>query len=296
MVSAPSFLRLLNRLALPVAAALTLSACAAKPPASDPEAVRAFEEINDPLEPWNRAMLQLDQGLDTVIFDPSMAVYKIVVPRPGRQGVTNFIRNFRTPVTLVNDIFQGEGQRAGITMGRFVINSTVGLLGLFDVAKHLDIPYHGEDFGQTLAVWGVDEGPYLYVPVLGPSSGRDIIGYALDQLALDPMADDGQGRNPFWWQVTYFYGLSVDGKTRAAPVLDDLEASSIDYYAALRAAYRQNRAQEIRNGAPAPAPLLEDFDDFDDFDFDDFDFDGGGDPFTGLDGATDQPHEEIAAQ
>lgn len=278
-----------KRFFVAVIAASALSACAAKPPASDLEAVRAFEEINDPLEPWNRAMWQLDQGLDTVIFNPSIAVYKTIVPEPGRQGVTNVIRNFRSPITLVNDILQGEGRRAGVTTGRLLVNSTVGLLGLFDVAQHMNMPYHSEDFGQTLAVWGAGDGPYLYVPIIGPSGVRDLTGYTVDSFSSDPMAWVGYGDNPFWWQVAYFYGVALDGKYRAQPVLDDLKASSIDYYAALRAAYRQNRAQAIRNGAPAPAPLLDDYDDFDDED-------GDGDPFTGLEKDMKSEDTEVAAQ
>ena len=254
------------RVFLSIIALLTLCACAKEPPTSDVEAVRAFKEINDPLEPWNRAMMQVDQGLDTVIFNPSIAVYKTIIPEPGRQGVTNILRNFRTPVTLVNDVLQGEGKRASITLGRFIINSTLGLLGFFDVAQHMNMPYHFEDFGQTLAVWGASEGPYLYVPILGPSGFRDATGYAVDTLALDPIAYAGRGDNPFWWQIGYFYGFAVDVKTSAGPVLDELKASSIDYYAAVRSAYRQNRGQAIRNGLPAPEPLVDEFDEFDEFD------------------------------
>ena len=272
---------------LPLLIALSLSACATKPPASDRDAVRAFEEINDPLEPWNRAMLQLDQGLDTVLFNPFISVYETIIPEPGRQGVTNVIRNFRSPITLANDIFQGEGKRAGITTGRFVVNSTIGVLGLFDVASRMGLPYHSEDFGQTLAVWGVGEGPYLYVPILGPSGTRDLTGYVTDAFSSDPMAWVGYADNPFWWQVAYFYGIAFDGKYRAGPVLDDLKASSIDYYAALRAAYRQNRASAIRNGAPAPLPALDDFDDFDDED---------GDPFSRRDTPDNKDSQELAAQ
>ena len=255
-------------------AAVALSACASKPPVSDPQALRAYNELNDPLEPWNRSMMQLDQGLDTVIFNPAISAYQFVVPEPGRRGVTNAFRNFRTPITLVNDILQGEGDRAGNTLGRFLINSTVGLLGLFDVATRWGLPYHSEDFGQTLAVWGVGDGPYLYVPILGPSGGRDLGGYAFDSTALDAMAWIGRADNPFWWQVAYFGALTVDLKSNAKPVLNELKASSVDYYAALRSAYRQNRAKEIRNGASAPTPSYNDYD---------YDDDEDGDPFSGLD-------------
>lgn len=270
---------LLSRFLMPFAAACVLTACASKPPASNPEALQAYEEINDPLEPWNRAMHQLDQGLDTVIFNPTIAVYTTIVPEPGRQGVTNVIRNFRAPITLVNDVLQGEGKRAGITTGRFVVNSTIGLLGLFDVASRMGLPYHSEDLGQTLAKWGVGEGPYLYVPVLGPSGVRDFTGYVADSQAFDIAGWVGRADNPFWWQIAYFGAVAVDAKTNAGPTLDELKASSVDYYAALRSAYRQNRAKEIRNGAPAPLPNMDEFDDED----------GDGDPFSSLDEGETSP-------
>lgn len=263
---------LLSRCALSAIALCTLAACASKPPASDLEALRAYEEINDPLEPWNRAMHQLDQGLDTIIFNPTIAVYETIIPEPGRQGVTNVIRNFRAPITLVNDILQGEGERAGITTGRFVINSTIGLLGLFDVASRMGLPYHSEDLGQTLAKWGVGEGPYLYVPILGPSGVRDFAGYTIDSQAFDIAGWVGRADNPFWWQVAYLGVVAVDAKANVGPTLEEFKASSVDYYAALRSAYRQNRAKEIRNGAPAPPPRMEDFEDED----------GDGDPFSNL--------------
>lgn len=264
-------------------AVLALSACASKPPASNPEALRAYQENNDPFEPWNRSMMQLDQGLDTVFFDPAIAVYRTIVPKPGRQGVTNVLRNFRTPITLANDIFQGEGARAENTLGRFLINSTIGVFGLFDVATRWGLPYHFEDFGQTLAVWGFGEGPYLYVPILGPSGARDSTGYLVDSLGIDAMAWAGRADNPFWWQVAYFGVIAIDLKEGTGPALEELEASSIDYYAALRSAYRQNRAKEIRNGAPAP---LTDFNDYD-YDDDNEDGDGDGDPFSSLETESD---------
>lgn len=262
-----------------------ITACATPPPASEPEAVRAFEELNDPLEPWNRAMHQLDQGLDTVLFKPVISVYETVIPELGRKGVTNLIRNFRSPITLMNDLLQGEGKRASITIGRFVVNSTIGVLGLFDIADRMGMPYHSEDFGQTLAVWGIGDGPFLYVPILGPSGVRDLSGYAIDTFTTDPMAWVAYADNPLWWQVAYFYGVALDAKYRVQPVLEDLKVSSIDYYAALRAAYRQNRDLQIRNGTPAAVQDLEDFD-----------YDEDGDPFSKRDTIDDKITAEIAAK
>lgn len=252
-------------------AAISLGACASKPPASNPDALRAYEENNDPLEPWNRAMMQLDQGLDTVFFDPIVTGYKTVVPDPGRRSVSKAIRNFRSPITFANDLLQGEGRRAGTTLRRFLINSTVGFFGFFDVAEEWGLPYHYEDLGQTMAVWGIGEGPYLYVPILGPSGARDLSGYTVDVYTFDPMAWVGYADNPFWWQLAYFGGVAIDLKSINEGALDEFKASSVDYYAALRSAYRQNRAKEIRNGAPAPLPAFEDYDE-----------DGDGDPFSSL--------------
>lgn len=273
MFRSASLSAVISRLLVSGLAVLTLAACASKPPASDPDALRAYQETNDPLEPWNRAMHQLDQGLDTVFFNPTIAVYKTIVPEPGRKGVTNAIRNFRAPITFVNDVLQGEGDRAGITAGRFVVNSTVGVLGLFDVASRFGLPYHSEDLGQTLAVWGVKEGPYLYVPILGPSGVRDFTGYVVDSQVSDIAGWVGRADNPFWWRLAYFGVVATDAKANVGPTLEELKASSVDYYAVLRSAYRQNRAKEIRNGAPPPLPSMDEFEDED----------GDGDPFSSLD-------------
>lgn len=246
----------LRHLSLVFVAAVLLSACAAKPTASDPAAVAAFEETNDRLEPFNRAMFGVDQALDAVIIRPVAWTYREFVPDPARRGVTNFIRNLRSPITLANNLLQGEFNTAGQTIGRFVVNTTLGIGGLGDVAADMGVPYQYEDFGQTLAVWGVDSGSYLYLPILGPSSIRDGAGLAVDNFAFDPVTWYSYADNPSWPQWAYFGTRVVELKARSLDVLDELEASSIDYYASLRAAYWQNRALEIRNGAPAPLPSL----------------------------------------
>jgi len=244
------------RLFSAMSAALLLSACASKPPASDPAAVAAFAEANDRLEPLNRAMFGVDQALDAVIIRPVAWTFRKTVPDPARRGVMNFLRNLRTPITLANNLLQGELNTAGQTIGRFVVNTTIGIGGFADVAADLGTPYQFEDFGQTLAVWGVDSGSYLYLPILGPSSVRDGFGLAVDNFAFDPVTWYSYADNPSWVQWAYFGTRVVELKARSLDVLDELEASSIDYYAALRAAYWQNRALEIRNGAPAPTPTL----------------------------------------
>ncbi|MCB2107874.1 MAG: VacJ family lipoprotein [Rhodobacteraceae bacterium] len=231
-------------------------ACASKPPANDPDAMAAFEDTNDRLEPFNRAMFGVDNALDTVLIRPVAWTYREIVPEPGRRGVTNFLRNLRSPITLINDLLQGEGERAGTTVGRFMMNTTVGLLGFVDVATDAGMPYHYEDFGQTLARWGVQEGTYLYLPVIGPTGVRDGFGLAVDSFAFDPVAWYSYADNPSWHQWAYFSALLIDLKASTMSTTDELRKSSIDYYAALRAAYQQNRAKEIRNGAPAPLPPM----------------------------------------
>lgn len=246
--------------------ALGIASCATKPPASDPASLAAFQETNDALEPFNRTMFTLDQALDTVILRPVFWSYREFVPDPARRGVTNFLRNLRSPITVANSLLQGNVTRAGQTVSRFLVNSTVGILGFGDVAADMGTPYQYEDFGQTLATWGVGSGSYLYLPGFGPMSIRDGFGLAFDNFTFDPVAWYNYGANPRWVQWAYFGALYVDLKTSTMSATDELKASSIDYYAALRSAYRQNRFKEIRNGTAAPLPTLPD--------------DGEGDPFA----------------
>ncbi len=238
--------------------ALGLAGCATRPPADNAIALTAYQETNDPLEPFNRTMFKVDAGLDKVLVRPVVQGYRAVVPDRGRQHVHNFVNNLRSPITFANDVLQAEFNRAGITLGRFVVNSSIGFFGFFDVGERLGLAYHSEDFGQTLAVWGVPEGPYVYVPLLGPSTVRDGSGFAVDAFAIDPVAWYSRGDGAMAWVSWANFGLVyVDAKDSFMDPLDELKKSSLDYYAALRSSYRQIRAKEIRNGAPAP---MEDFD------------------------------------
>ena len=249
---------LTRRMLLVVLAAGALSACATRPPAGDAAALAAFEENNDRLEPFNRSMLKADDGLKKVLVNPILSGYRAVVPEPGRRSVVNFMHNLHSPITFVHDVLQGQPTRAGQTLGRLVLNSTMGFFGFFDVAAKMGIPYHSEDFGQTLATWGVGEGAYIYVPLFGPSTIRDGLGLAVDTFLVDPLAwyDRGRGSEAWiaWTDLGVLYVSTMDDNIDA---LNELRKSSIDYYSALRSAYRQVRQSEIRNGA---APPLEDFD------------------------------------
>ncbi len=203
---------------------------------------------NDPYEQTNRSIFSLDQDLDHAVARPVAVFYNHAVPGFARDGVHNFLRNLDAPVIFANDLLQGETTRAGQTFGRMVMNTTLGVGGLIDVAALKGIPGHDEDFGQTLAVWGADEGPYLVLPLAGPSNPRDVAGMVGDT-----------GMDPFtyirWHNYTLYNVIRggmeiVDLRARNVDNLDSIERTSVDLYATTRSLYRQHRNAEIRNGAP----------------------------------------------
>ncbi|WP_159347539.1 MlaA family lipoprotein [Roseomonas harenae] len=234
-----------------------LTGCATRPPADDPEALEEFRATNDPIEPWNRAMYDVHQAIDTVVLRPVAVGYRAVVPGPVRTGVANALSNLRSPVILINDALQGETQRFGTTLGRFLLNTTLGVGGILDVAEDLGLPEHSEDFGQTFAVAGVEEGPYLFIPILGPSNPRDLLGYAAD-IAADPFTWLTFGNRDLAETLQYIRAGATVVSTRESllDTLDDVQRTSLDPYATLRSAYRQRRAHEIANrpGARESAP------------------------------------------
>lgn len=226
---------------------LGLGACAAKPPAGDLEAQRYYQEINDPLEPMNRQILKFNRGFEKVVLTPVAKTYRVLLPAPARKGVYNVLHNLKSPVIFSNDVMQGEAKRAGDTFLRFLVNSTLGIGGLFDVATKLGIESHDEDFGQTLAVHGAGEGFYLVLPIFGPSSPRDGIGLGIDIL-IDPIFWILRSENLNYVNYIRTGVDGVDRYTRNLDEIDELKRTSLDYYAALRSSYRQNRLSEIRNG------------------------------------------------
>jgi phospholipid-binding lipoprotein MlaA len=227
-----------------VPALLGLAACATRPPASDPDALADYEQTNDPLEPTNRVFYKVDDALDTYALKPVAQAYVYVTPTPVRRGAHNFLANLGFPVLFANDVAQAKPRRAGDTFMRFVINSTVGVVGVFDVAKGWGYPGHDTDFGVTLGLWGVPEGPFLYLPVLGPSSPRGVVGYGVDA-ALNPFnyVPKGYGLRTFSWATT---GLGIiDTRADLLPDLDKVKASALDPYATFRSLYRQHVQSQI---------------------------------------------------
>jgi phospholipid-binding lipoprotein MlaA len=247
-----------SRLAIVLLAAILVTGCATAPNPKYTAAVADYEILNDPAEPTNRAIFKFNKALDTAIFKPVATVYKDYTPSIFQRGVHNVLNNLRTPIIFANDLLQGKLQRAWNTLARFFINSTIGFAGLGDPAADYGFKFHNEDFGQTLAAWGLPEGPYIVLPVFGPSNPRDAIGLAVDAL-IDPMN--------IWLSNTNREELifaragvrGIDERARNFDALEDLEKSSLDFYASLRSLYRQHRGDEIRDGKPSvniPMPGL----------------------------------------
>jgi phospholipid-binding lipoprotein MlaA len=208
---------------------------------------------NDPYEKTNREVFKFNQKLDKYVVGPSAYAYITVVPKPARDSVHNFLLNLDLPVTFANDLLQGEMDRAGQTLGRLTMNSTLGLGGLFDPASDFGIPYHQEDFGQTLGTWGVGEGPYLMLPFLGPDPPRDAAGQVVD-IFLDPTTYI-KIRGHIYYSAGRKYLKIIDAKSRNYDTLQTIERGSVDYYASVRSLYRQIRNNDIRNGKPDVANL-----------------------------------------
>jgi phospholipid-binding lipoprotein MlaA len=194
--------------------------------------------------------------IDEHVIVPVARAYRDNTPEWSQAAVRNGLNNADSPVVFANDLLQGELKRAGQTFGRFVINSIFGLGGLRDIAKtEFNIDGHSEDFGQTLAVWGFGEGPYIVIPLLGPTNPRDLVGSGVD-IFLDPLyylEYDGK----LAASASRGFLDIVDARSRTIEATAELERTSIDYYAAVRSLYRQNRASAIRNGEVEPEELPE---------------------------------------
>ncbi len=215
----------------------------------------AEDDLNDPFENVNRFFFKVNNTLDRYFFKPIARGYRTVVPRPLQTTARNVVNNLDSPAILANDLLQAEFKRAGVTLGRLVINSTFGFFGAADVAGALGLKRHREDFGQTLAVYGVPDGPFLYLPLLGPSNPRDAIGGFVDVL-FDPTNWIGgevvtSGAVGLEWEDVgpIRFGINIiDTRAQLLDQLDELERSSVDFYATQRSLYRQSREGAIKNG------------------------------------------------
>jgi phospholipid-binding lipoprotein MlaA len=230
-----------------------------------PATGHAQTDAGDPLESFNRGVFQVNLFLDELILEPVALGYRLVTPGIVRTGVRNFLDNLSAPLVAANDLLQGEPQRATDTIGRFMLNTIMGVGGLVDVGGMLGMPErHFEDFGQTLAVYGVGSGPYLLLPLLGPSNPRDaagrVVGFFTDPFGLFTPTDISIARAGA--DVLSFREANIEN-------IEELRRTSLDFYAATRTLAQQYRANEIRNGAPAPLDDIYDEDIYDEGLYDD---------------------------
>jgi phospholipid-binding lipoprotein MlaA len=233
-----------RRIAGAFAVMLLLAGCAANgenAPDQGGGNLLGYEEPSDPLEVPNRFVFAFNDALDTFILKPVAVTYDFWLPEGVKDSVRNFVRNVSSPVILANDVFQGEWDRANDTAARFFVN-TITSLGFFDIVDERH-PYHDEDFGQTLAVYGVDDGFYLVLPVFGPSSARDAVGRGVDVL-LDPLTyvEGGQALS-----IATGVAGAVDSRARNLELFREIKSDSVDFYARVRSLYYQRREAAIQN-------------------------------------------------
>ena len=205
--------------------------------------------VNDPYGASNRAIFDFNLKADHLALRPTAERYQSWGPDEVRDSLRNALDNLHAPVVIANDHLQAEGSRASTMAGRFLSNSTLGLGGRIDVAGRWGLASHDEDLRQTLARWGVGEGPYSVQPPLGPSHPRDIAGKAGD-VALDPGVYFKIERHLLWERMRQYLTI-VDTRARNLEAFDAIERDSLDFYASVRSFYRQNRTYQIRNGTPA---------------------------------------------
>lgn len=205
---------------------------------------------NDPFESFNRAMFSFNDGVDKLLIKPAAEGYKAVLPTPVRTGITNFFANLGDLWIGINNVLQGKVSAGASDFGRFALNSTVGILGFFDVASNAGFEKHNEDFGQTLGRWGMGSGPYLVLPMLGPSSLRD---------GLSRLLVDWRG-NPVWYTAepatgNILVGVNlIDTRANLLAVSDLAEQAALDFYSYTRSAYLQRRRNLVYDGDPPREP------------------------------------------
>lgn len=200
----------------------------------------------DPLEGMNRQTLRFNRGVDRWLLNPIAQVYGFIVPGPAKKAVQRFFVNLNSPAVMMNDLLQREWSDAGNTVSRFVINTTVGMAGFFDPASEFGLKGHNSDFGQTLALAGIKSGPFLMLPILGPTCVRDSFGGIVDLMFRPTTYLLGPG-DQLVYTTVWGGSAGIVQREANADALRALEESSIDYYAALRNAYYQNRTAQIWN-------------------------------------------------
>ena len=210
---------------------------------------------HDPWEKTNRDIFDFDVWVEHNIAEPVNDAYRFVLPAPARKGVHNLTSNLHEPIVLANDVLQGNASNAANTLGRIVVNSTIGIGGLIDVASRIGLPYHSNDFGITLGQSGVQEGSYLVLPLIGPLPPRDLVGSGVDGF-FDPLSwARFHGKDTWMFARGALRVLDTVDQQRES--FETIERTSIDFYATTRNLYRQSRNARIRNDNTADAQLPE---------------------------------------
>jgi phospholipid-binding lipoprotein MlaA len=215
--------------------------------------VAVDEEISDPLEGFNRGIFWFNDKLDVYFFEPVARGYHWVLPQVVEDGVGNIFNNILIPQHLLNDALQLKGTQAAKHLGRFLINTTIGLGGFFDVAKEMGMERHNEDFGTTLGYYGLNGGPYLVLPLLGPSNARDAVGQVVDGL-VDPVymttnyTNAFNSDDAFWINLGYRAAFIIDTRSGLLEAVDTGKGAALDYYLFMQSAYYQFRRGQIYDG------------------------------------------------
>jgi len=228
-----------------------------KTSSDDFETTTYEDEIYDPLEGLNRVIFNFNNVADRAILEPVAKGYK-KLPSPIQSGVGNFINNLKLPLAAVNQLLQGQGKNAVESTGRFLINSTIGIFGLVDVAENVGLEQKEEDFGQTLATWGVGDGFYVVLPLFGPSNIRDTTGMIMTMMT-DPVNAYATNQGEAWIIPIRTAANAVDQRSQIIDEVNALRDNSVDYYAAVRSSYYQNRKAAIMNtddDVLTPLPLI----------------------------------------
>jgi phospholipid-binding lipoprotein MlaA len=233
-------------------------AAAQQAPAPAPAAQAPDEGTNDPYEDTNRAIFNFNEGVDKAVLVPVANAYRTVLPPVARDMIHDFLQNLNSPIIFANDMLQAQPNLAAETFSRALINTTVGFGGLFDVAGKWGIPYHTNDLGITLATWGISSGPYLMLPILGPSNPRDLVGDVGDSFG-DPANIAASHYHKLYATFARSLTSGIDERSRNIESLAEIERTSLDFYATIRSLARQRRAAQIRHqkdDTPNASPLM----------------------------------------
>ena len=246
---------------------LFLTACSTTPHSVRHTAPNTTAEVYDPLEGLNREVTKFNNGADRYLIKPMTSIYQLVLPKFARKGIHNFSKNLGEPIVFVNEVLQLDFDDASDSLGRFMLNSTVGIGGLVDIAEKQGVPQQNESFGQTLATYGVPEGPYIVLPLLGPSNARDIVGRVGEGFANPVRRLDFDGDQSV--QIGRRVSTGLEARVRAEPFLENIN-NAADPYVNLRSLYNQNQLSNIHEDAD-PFDSDDGFDEDEDDGFANFD-------------------------